>query len=165
MALFEPILAQLNSAGVRYVVVGGVAVVLHGHARLTADLDLAIDLTSGHPAQAVQALLDMGLVPLLPVEPSDFADATTRQQWVEERNLKVFTFYDPADPLRQVDLFAENPVPFEELWQRAVEVELSHTSFRIASIADLVSMKRKAGRPQDLADVEALELLQSGKPE
>lgn len=165
MALFEPVLAQLNRAGVRYVVVGGVAVVLHGHARLTADLDLAIDLTLGHPAQAVQALLEMGLVPLLPVDPSDFADATTRRQWIQERNLKVFTLYDPADPLRQVDLFAENPIPFEELWQRAVEVELGGSSFRIASIVDLVAMKLSAGRPQDLADVEALETLQNSEPE
>lgn len=138
---------------------------LHGHARLTADLDLALDLTFGHPAQAVQALLDIGMVSLLPVEPSDFADATQRRQWVEERNMKVFTFYDPADPLRQVDLFAENPIPFEELWQRAVEVDLGSTSFRIASIADLIAMKLSAGRPQDLADVEALETLANREAE
>lgn len=165
MALFEPILAQLNEAGVRYVVVGGVAVVLHGHARLTADLDLALDLTPGNPTQAIRALLEMGLVPLLPVDPHDFADANTRRQWVEERNLKVFTLYDPADPLRQVDVLAENPIPFEELWHRAVEVDLGGTSFRIASIADLVLMKRAARRSQDLADIEALEMLQDREPE
>lgn len=165
MTLFEPVLAQLNKAGVRYVVVGGVAMVLHGHARLTADLDLALDLTPGHPAQGIQALLEMGLVPLLPVDPFDFADAAKRRQWVEERNLKVFTLYDPADPLRQVDVFAENPIPFEELWQRAVEVDLGTTSFRIASIGDLVLMKRAAGRTQDLADIEALEMLRDREPE
>lgn len=46
MAIFEPILARLNEQGGRYVVGGGLAVVLHGHARLTVDLDLVVDLAS-----------------------------------------------------------------------------------------------------------------------
>lgn len=162
--MFEPVLAQLDKAGVRFVVVGGVAVVLHGHARLTADLDLAIDLTADRPAKAIRALTEIGMVPLLPVPPSDFADATKRRQWVEERNLKVFTLYDPADPMRQVDLFAEDPVPFDDLWERAVEVNLNSTTFRVASIVDLIAMKLAAGRPHDLADVEALKMLVSREP-
>jgi len=165
VALFEPILANLNRDGVRYVVVGGVAVVLHGHARLTADLDLAIDLTPAHPAVAMRALLGMGLVPLLPVDPLDFADPVTRRRWVEERNLKVFTLYSPSDPLLQVDVFAENPVPFDDLWQRATRVDLSTVTFRIASIGDLVFMKRAAGRAQDLADIEALEMIRGRETE
>lgn len=52
MALFEPVLAALDAAEVRYVVVGGVAVVLHGHPRLTADLDLVIDLAAEPASRA-----------------------------------------------------------------------------------------------------------------
>ena len=50
--LFEPVLEALNARDVRYVVVGGLAVVLHGHARLTADLDIAVDLSPGQAAKA-----------------------------------------------------------------------------------------------------------------
>jgi len=50
--LFEPIFEALNSAQVRYIVVGGVATVLHGFARLTADLDLIVDL---QPVEARKA--------------------------------------------------------------------------------------------------------------
>jgi len=157
--MFEPILAALDANGVRSVVVGGVATVLHGHPRLTADLDLALDLTLDHPARAVQALSGLGLVPLLPVEAMDFADPATRATWIRTKNLTVFTFIDPSDPLRQVDLFAEDPIPFEGLWERAVEVRLATVSARIASLDDLISMKRSAGRAKDLVDVEALELI------
>ncbi|MGH9156521.1 MAG: hypothetical protein ACRD1K_11950, partial [Acidimicrobiales bacterium] len=104
MPLFEPILAALERANVRYVIVGGVATVLHGYARLTADLDLSIDLEADRPGRAVDALTSIGLLPLLPVPPGDFADPDIRRSWVEERNLKVFTFRDPTDPMVQVDL-------------------------------------------------------------
>lgn len=161
MSLFEPILAALEAAGVRSVVVGGVATVLHGYARLTADLDLAIDLRADQPARAIGALTELGLTPLLPVPAMDFADPRQRAEWIRTRDLKVFTLYDPVDPLRQVDLFAQDPVPFDDLWERAVEVRLVALSVRIASIDDLIAMKRSAGRPQDLADIEALQLIRA----
>ena len=44
MPIFEPVFLALNEAGVRYVIVGGLAVVLHGYPRFTADLDIVLDL-------------------------------------------------------------------------------------------------------------------------
>lgn len=157
VALFEPVLSALDAAGVRFVVVGGVAVVLHGHPRMTADLDLVIDLAAAPAASAIQALLDVGLQPRLPVDPHAFADPEVRRVWIDERSLTVFTMVDPSDPLLEVDLFAQPPLPFEELWERADVVDLNGQQVRIASVDDLIAMKRHAGRPQDLADIAALE--------
>jgi len=162
VSLLEPVFLALHDGDVRFVVVGGVAVVLHGHPRMTADLDVAIDLSVGSPERAIAALSALGLVPRLPVEATDFADPIVRSRWVVERNLMVFTMWDPAEPLRQVDIFASDPIPFEGLWQRAVEVQLASVIVRVASIPDLITMKRAAGRPNDLADIEALEQLQGG---
>lgn len=156
MALFEPVFAALDHAGARYVVVGGVATVLHGYARLTADLDLALDLSADQPARAIGALLGLGLVALLPVDPRGFADPMTRREWVEQRNLRVFSLHDPHDPLLVVDLFADPPIPFHELWARADRMRLGTTTVPVASIEDLIAMKRLAGRPRDLDDIEAL---------
>jgi predicted nucleotidyltransferase len=157
VGLFEPIIERLNNSDVRYVVVGGVAVVLHGYARLTADLDLAVDLSTLEARKAIEALLSLGFRPTAPVDPHGFADPRVRAQWISEKQMKVFSMRDPENPMRIVDLFAENPVDFEELWVRSELVRLADSTVRVASIPDLIAMKRLAGRQQDFQDIEALE--------
>ena len=160
MSLFEPIFTGLNDASIRYVVVGGLAVVLHGHARLTADIDLVIDLETTHVKRTLATLTQLGLRPRLPVTADLFADPAVRQTWIRERKMRVFSLFDPSDPLRTVDLFSEHPIEFEALWGRSVLVEIARTSIRIASIPDLIALKTIAGRPQDLADIEQLKRIQ-----
>jgi hypothetical protein len=166
VSLFEPVFDALNRAGVRYVVVGGVAVVLHGHPRLTADLDLVVDLSPCEARKAIEALLGLGLRTRLPVDPLDFADAKVRGAWIREKAMRVFPLEDPANPLRQVDLFVEYLVDFEALWRQSVVFDLGSTKVRVASIADLMRLKRLSGRPVDRSDIEELEkLCQRGKDE
>jgi hypothetical protein len=159
MALFEPILEALNSGDVRYVVVGGVATVLHGFARLTADLDLIVDLRPAEALKAMRVLAAIGFRPRAQVSAESFADSVTRKQWIEDKGMRVFSLWDPSAPLREVDVFAESPIPFDELWARSEVVQLSTTTARIASIPDLIRLKSLAGRPEDRQDIEALELI------
>ena len=159
MAGFEETLEALNVAHVRYVVVGGLAVVLHGHARLTADLDLVVDLAPDEARRAIEALSSLGLRPTVPVDPIEFADAEVRARWSRENDMLVFSMVDPEDPVHQVDLFVEEPIEFDALWSRSEVVSLGRTTARIASIGDLVRMKRAAARPQDLMDIDALEAI------
>lgn len=160
MGPYEAVFAALNAAAVRYVVVGGAAVVLQGHPRMTVDLDLVVDLDRDQALHAVEALVSLGLRPRLPVDARDFADEPVRRSWIEERHLQVFSFYDPANPLREVDLFAEYPVDFEELLAGASVVVLAGTAVHVAGVRHLIQMKERAGRPQDLADVAALRALE-----
>jgi len=155
-SIFEPVIEALERDGIRYVVVGGLAVVLHGHARLTADVDLAVDLAPEEAARTMETLTRIGLRPRAPVEPDEFADPAARARWREEKGMRVFSLWDPDHPMRVVDLFVENPVDFEGLWNRSEIAQLSTTAVRIASIPDLIGMKELAGRPQDLEDVAAL---------
>jgi hypothetical protein len=130
---------------------------------MTADIDLAVDLTREAARRAIQALTEMGLRPRVPVEPEAFADPAQRNRWISERGMTVFNLYDPSDPLLSVDLFVESPIPFEELFKRSVRITLPSCDVRIASIEDLIAMKKTAGRPQDLADIQALEVLRDGQ--
>ncbi|GAA5165950.1 nucleotidyl transferase AbiEii/AbiGii toxin family protein [Ornithinimicrobium tianjinense] len=155
------LLAALNDAGVDYVVVGGVAVVLRGHARMTVDLDLALDLTTDNLTSALDVLKAQGLVPRLPVPPEQFADPDIRRSWVEQRNLVAFTLHDPSDALREVDLLAITPLPFSTLLTSSDVIDVDDVPVRVASVEHLVAMKRLSGRAQDLADVEALSQLTS----
>ena len=157
--MFEELLAYLEGAGVRFVVVGGVAVVIHGYARLTADIDLVVDLDPANVRRAMDALEARGFRPLLPVKAADLADEATRRDWIETRNLQVFSLVDPANPSVTVDLFAREPIAFPELWSRAEVIELRGHPIRIASLQDLIRMKRAASRPQDLTDIKELEAL------
>ena len=75
--IYQPVFDALARADVRYAVVGGVAV-LHGHPRMTADLDIAVDLAPEAAAQSIAALTDLGLRPRVPVDASDFADPVAR---------------------------------------------------------------------------------------
>lgn len=159
MSVFEPIFVALDDAGARYVVVGGLATVLHGHARLTADIDLVIDLEPSEAHKAMSCLASIGLRPRAPVAAEDFADPELRRSWIEDKGMQVFSLWDPREPLREVDVFVSHPVPFDELWARSELIELASTKVRIASIEDLIALKRLAGRPEDLQDIEALEAI------
>ena len=159
MSLFEPLFRTLNDTGVRYVVVGGVATVLHGYARLTADVDVVVDLEPERARTFIAALTHMGFVPRAPVDALDFAEPSTRRAWIEEKGMRVFSMVDRDNPMRVVDLFVDHPIDFEELWVRARTVQLESTTVRIASIPDLIDLKRRAGRLQDLEDIEQLERL------
>jgi len=88
----ERVLWALEAAGVRYLVVGGVAVVLHGPPRFTADLDLAIALDPDNVRAAFAALATLGYGPRVPVSPEVFADARERRRLVEEEGMVVLSF-------------------------------------------------------------------------
>lgn len=148
--------AALNEAGARYLIVGGVAVVLYGHLRTTADLDLVLDLHPDNVRKALRALGDLGYLPRAPVPLDDFGDETKRSRWVEEKNMRVFSLYHPGGMPFEVDLFVREPFDFEGAWQRRTVVQLEDAEVPVVSLRDLVRLKERAHRPQDLADLEAL---------
>lgn len=163
MSVFESIFQILNTAGVRYVVVGGLATVLHGYARLTADVDLAVDLAPEEATKMIRTLVAKGFRPQVPVPPEAFADPDAREVWLRDKHMLAFSLVDQVNPMRVVDLLLKPDVPFEELLDRSEEVVLNSTTVRIASIDDLIALKRHAGRPQDLADIEQLEAIRRRK--
>ena len=163
--MFETVFRALNDRGVRYLVAGGVAVVLHGHVRYTKDLDLVVDLAPEQATAAIQALSALGLVPSVPVDPLLFADPDIRQVWIREKGMTVLSLRDPDDLRLVVDLFVEPPADFESLWAAADEVPLETTTVKVVSLDDLIAMKRTAGRPRDMLDVEELEQIKRLKEE
>lgn len=155
----ERVFEALERSGVRYLVVGGVAVVLHGHLRFTADLDLVVRLDDANAARAIDALIALGFQARAPVDARGFADAAVRRSWIDEKGLTVFSLWSPALPGTEVDLFVAEPFDFDEIDSRAVVADLATTRARVICRADLIAMKRRAGRPRDLEDADVLESL------
>jgi predicted nucleotidyltransferase len=160
---FEPVLKALTEAGVRYLVVGGVAVVLHGHLRTTGDLDLVVELSPGNLARALDALEQAGFQPRPPVPLRSFADPAIRRSWIETKNLQVFSLWHSELPGFEVDLFVEEPFDFEAAWSRKIDVALANTVATVVGLDDLLELKRSAGRARDLEDVTVLEALASDR--
>lgn len=163
MYVYEPIFKILNAAGVRYVVVGDIATLLHGYARLTADVDLAVDLAPQEALRMIRALVGKGFRPQVPVSAEVFADGAVREQWRQEKHMLAFSLVDPTNPMRVVDLLLKPEVSFEELLARSQEAVVGETCVRVASLDDLIKLKRHAGRPQDLVDVKELEAIRNRK--
>lgn len=155
MLPLESLFRDLNDHGGRYVVVGGLAVVLHGHLRATGDVDLVVDLDPDQVDRTLAALEGAGFEPYVPVASRAFADPAQRAAWVREKGMLVFSLR-PRSGVPMVNLFLKHPMPFDQLWSRSVLVTMRGVPVRLASIDDLIALKRQAGRPEDLTDAEVL---------
>ena len=153
MTALERICAALRRARVRYAVVGGHAVALHGAVRGTVDIDIAIAWTRRSLKAAEQALQAAGLVSRLPITADEVFDF--RDEYVSRRNLVAWNFYNPADLSEQVDII----ITYDLKGKRTKKVQLAGGPVPILALRDLIEMKRETARPQDLEDVRALETL------
>jgi Nucleotidyl transferase AbiEii toxin, Type IV TA system len=157
---FDVVFRALHEAEVRCLVVGGVAVVLHGHPRLTADIDLVVALDEINVTRAMVALGDLGYRPRAPVAIEQFANAEVRRSWIEDKGLTVFSLWSKTHPATEIDVFVKEPFMFDEAFERSVLVSLGATQVRVVSIADLIAMKQLANRPKDLEDIRALRAIE-----
>jgi len=156
---FERIFVALQAAEVRYLLVGGVAVVLHGHLRFTADLDLVVQLKRDNILAAIDALERLGYRPRPPVPARALADDAQRSAWVRDKGLTVFSLWSPELAGTEVDLFVEEPFSFDEVYARAIRVDLGSAVATVVGLQDLIALKRAAARPKDLDDLRALEAI------
>lgn len=154
---YEDLFRALNKSGVDYVVVGGVALVLHGVIRLTADLDLIVHLEEKNLTRFVEIMEELGFKTKAPVQAMSFVDPEMRRKFAEEKNMIVFSFYHLKEAVSLVDVFVNEPVDYRALKTRAVKIQSGDTAIPIASIDDLIALKRISGRPQDMADIAALQ--------
>lgn len=149
MFLYQ-IIDRFNHHGVRYAVVGGYALALHGIVRATVDVDLVLNLRLKDFELAEQALGTLGLQSRLPIRAQDVIKM--RQEYIDNRNLLAWSFVDYKDPSKQVDILINRDL-------KDIEVEtisIGGRKIRVASLKELLKMKTEAGRPQDLVDSEKI---------
>ena len=154
----EAVLRALNEAGVRYVVIGGVAMRLQGASHQTDDFDVFYGRDKANLEAIVRALSPFH--PRLRGAPEGLPflfDARTLHNGLN------FTF---ATDIGAIDLLGDTGgMDFDGLWERATSLEINEIPLRIASVDDLIAMKRAANRPKDqdhLRSLEALRRVQNG---
>lgn len=148
----EALLGRLAGADIDFVIVGGVAVAFQGYARSTKDLDITYATDRENLRRLGEVLVGLharlrGITEKVPFVPDE-------RTLVRTRLLTLDT--DDGG----LDLLADPPgaPPYATMRDRADRVDLDGIVIAVAALEDLLAMKRAAGRPQDLADIDGLEL-------
>jgi Nucleotidyl transferase of unknown function (DUF2204) len=150
------IIESLTSAQIDYVVVGGLAVAAHGHARATIDVDIIIRFDRDNVHRLVTCLRGLGFKPRTPVDPERLSDPVERASW-KKRNMVALAFYDDKPPWTVVDVFIDHPIDYDELFASSVVVDAQGVPMRVCGLPHLIKLKNDAGRPKDIEDLRFLE--------
>jgi len=139
---FLDFLELCNKHSVKYLVIGGYAVSIHGYPRYTKDLDICIESSEQNAKNMVLVLKDFG-----------FASLGLTQDDFLKKNLVTQLGYEPL----RIDILNDmDNVPFEQAWKNKRDVQYEGITINFIGYAELLKLKEKAGRPQDLADIDKL---------
>jgi predicted nucleotidyltransferase len=147
---FRAILQLIHDRNIRFVVIGGVAMRLHGCAHITQDVDFSYARDRENLKALASALKEKHAK--LRGVPDDIPFILDEYTFANTQNMTLVT------DLGDIDLLAipDGIDSFEGLWERAIEADLGGWSVRVASIDDLITMKRAANRPKDQAHLYEL---------
>jgi len=151
-ALFQ----ALNDAGIRYLVVGGMAVNLHGYSRFTGDVDILLALDSGNLDRMGTLMERQGFTQRLPIDIHVLSDQKQVQKFLTEKGMTAYSFVHPKLPQISVDVLAGESLNFETYDAHKAVIEAWTIPIPVISVDDLIELKRKANRQKDIDDIEAL---------
>jgi hypothetical protein len=160
---YQDIFEAFDRKHIRYLVVGAIAMNLHGAPRMTADLDILCDLETENLSILLETLAELGYRPRLPVSPGELLDPLKRRRWVEEKASVAFNFFHPKLPYQEVDLLLQSPVSFSEAYPQRVTIRAGAIRIPVISIGHLIEMKRAIDREQDRSDIKTLERIKELK--
>jgi hypothetical protein len=142
---FRDFLTALNDQEVRYILVGGFSVILHGYARTTGDMDIWVERSTENYLKLKKAFLQFGM-PVFDM---------TAENFLSHPNWDVFTF---GTPPVAIDIMVKvKGLDFETCFQRSVWFEDADLVIRTIHKKDLLKAKEAAGRLKDLDDIENLQ--------
>ena len=131
-----------NKYEVEYLVIGGYAVSIHGYPRSTKDLDICIKISEQNALKMVQVINDFG-----------FASLKLTKEDFLKRDFITQLGHEPV----RIDILNDlDGVPFEDAWINKRVVDFEGSKINFIGYAELLKVKEKAGRPQDIADISKL---------
>jgi hypothetical protein len=157
--LFE----KLNEHNVRYVICGGLAVNLHGVPRMTADIDIILDLDRNNIEKFMVAANELNYSMSLPLKTEDIWEEKKRQSLIKEKNLVALSFYNYDDNTVALDVLIDFPIQFEQLWINKSVRKSGNSDIYIVHIDDLIKLKEYSNRIQDQQDIMFLSKIKNEK--
>lgn len=155
------LLTTLADADIDFVIVGGLAMQMHGYGRQTYDVDVALAMNSGNLEKFVSLASQLSLVPVIPEKLESLKNAQQLDRWHIEKGMVAFALRGPGDLV--LDVLIRPVVVFDDLRENSVVKSFLGRKFQVAGLDDLLLLKRAAARPKDLIDIIAIEKLKRGE--
>ena len=153
------IFSQLNANKIKYIIVGGLAINIHGIPRATYDIDLLLDMNKENLEKFIFLMKKLGYKPKVPVKIEDFLSEEKRKKWIKEKNMKAFSLYNSKLILSEIDVVINTTLDYEKAIKNVVYKKVKNIILPVISIKDLIKMKSESSRKQDFLDIEMLKKL------
>lgn len=144
---------------VDYLLVGGLAMNLHGVPRMTMDVDLVLAMDDANLDRFIACAQSIGLQPVAPVKLHSLKDPAERRSWVESKHMIAFALRAPVGYAPTVNILIAPPIDIAQAIARSVQKQVGDVPLRLASIEDMIALKTAAGRRQDHDDIAHLKRL------
>lgn len=153
---------ELARQNVKFIICGGVAAVLQGVERLTLDLDLSVASESENLSKFLKVMDKLSMQPRVPLPPEVLLDSRKVKAMREEKGALVFTFLDPNNPYKQVDIFLTEEMDYDNLIDHVEIIPVQSLEVRSLSRSKLIEIKESITPPRDkdLWDIKELKRLQ-----
>ena len=150
---FVNLFIALSTHHIRYLICGGLAINIYGIPRSTADIDLVLDLEEENIKKFLNIISSVGYLPHLSISLHDLVNKEQRNDFIKNKNLIAYSFYNSTNNVMSMDVLIDTPVDFTTMWSNREIRNIGGKEVTIVSIADLILMKKYAGRLQDERDI------------
>ncbi|MCK4796040.1 MAG: hypothetical protein KAT05_01595 [Spirochaetes bacterium] len=141
---------------IEYIIIGGLAVNLHGVPRVTQDIDILICMKKKNILKINKILQNLDYVSRLPVDPDQLVNDNIREKWIKEKNLKAFSFYHKKDNYKIINIVLISPIDYKTAFMHKIVKRVADIEINLIDLDDLIKLKTFSGREQDLSDVKLL---------
>lgn len=156
---YEEIFREFNKYEIKFVVAGGVAFNLLGGMRTTQDLDVIVLMNDENLKRIVSVLKKNGYTPRHPVDAEDLAKSEIRNEWINKKNMKAFSFMKKINSFEEIDLIIDSPIDFNTAFESAKIFNIEGLIIPVISLENLIKMKEYAGREVDISDIKELKAI------
>jgi len=162
MSMFSLIQA-LSDKDVEYVLVGGLAVALHGYQRVTLDVDVVLAMSEDNLRRFIACAKAADLRPVIPVPIDALAQPELLERWHREKGMLAFGLREPDKMSTVIDVLVKPVVSYADLRRDAVVANIGNMRVPVASIEHLIELKTGTGRSKDAIDIDELRKIQAKK--
>ena len=161
--LYEKVFREFYYKRVNYLIVGGIALNLHGVPRATFDLDILVSWDDENIQKIDNILKKLRFKSTAPISLSDLKSTEKREELSRKKHMFAINFYNIDDPLEEIDILIKGHAEFEKLFARKKVIKIDDFDIYLISLEDLIKLKKRSHRNKDKEDMKKLLIVKNFK--